>query len=101
MGDLLKFTDALESHILLDAYYTELLLVPKIDLGPAQYAYGFGYQTANEVTWVGHNGGAPGISADFRTYPELGYTFAVLANYDGAAMLVSRKLETLIARLGE
>ena len=102
VGDLHRFALALSGDTLLKPEIRAVLLEGKVEMGPEiHYAYGFGVHGSGEGRNVGHNGGAPGISADFRTYPDLGYTFAVLANYDGAAMLLSRKLETLIARLDE
>ena len=100
VGDLHRFALALWNDTLLQPATRATLLEGKIEMAPGiHYAYGFGVHGDGKRRNVGHNGGAPGISADFRTYPETGYTFAVLANYDGAAMWVSRKLETLLARL--
>ncbi len=102
VGDLHRFALALWSDVLLEPETRATLLEGKVEMAPGiHYAYGFGVHGAGERRNLGHNGGAPGISADFRSYPETGYTFAVLANYDGAAMLVSRKLETLLARLSD
>jgi ABC-type sugar transport system substrate-binding protein len=36
---------------------------------------------------VGHNGGSPGIAANFEMYTELGYTAVILSNYDPPAMM--------------
>lgn len=93
--DLLRFANALESHILLNEHYTDLLLAPKIDLGPAQYAYGFGIWTENGITSVGHNGGAPGMNGVLRMYRDSGYVIAVLANQDPPA---AEKIADLIAK---
>ena len=42
-------------------------------MGPeGKYAYGFGDFTVNDHRYIGHNGGAPGINADFRDYLDLG-----------------------------
>ncbi len=100
VGDLHRFALALAGDTLLRPATRAILLEGKVEMARGiHYAYGFGVHGDGERRNVGHNGGAPGISADFRTYPGTGYTMAVLANYDGAAMLVSRKLETLLARL--
>ena len=66
--------------------------------GILQYAYLFGEVTRDGHRWVGHNGGGPGISADFRFYPQLGYTAAVLSNYDGAARGVASFIGDIIER---
>lgn len=100
--DLHRFARALWSDTLLKPATRATLLAGKVEMAPGiHYAYGFGTRGDGKRRNVGHNGGAPGISADLRTYPETGYTFAILANYDGAAMLVGRKLETLLAQLDD
>ncbi len=97
--DLLRFSLALQEHKLLSPEMTETLLTRKIALGPGLgYAYFFGDETTNGHRHVGHNGGAPGISADFHIYSDLGYTVAVLSNYDGAAAIVSRFIRGIIER---
>ena len=53
--------------------------------GPMRYAYGFGERTEDGVRSFGHNGGAPGMNADFEIYPQSGYVVAVLANQDPRA----------------
>ncbi|HLY63826.1 MAG TPA: serine hydrolase domain-containing protein [Terriglobia bacterium] len=86
VGDLLRFANALESHKLLDAHYTELLTTGKVDTpGGSKYAYGFGDRTRNGVRSIGHNGGAPGMNGDLEIFPESGYVIAVLANMDPPA----------------
>ena len=47
----------------------------------------------------GHNGGAPGISSSLSFYPELGYTVAVMSNYDAGAMRVARFVEKMIGEI--
>jgi CubicO group peptidase (beta-lactamase class C family) len=95
VGDLLRFANALESHKLLDAHYTELLTTGKVDTpGGFKYAYGFGDRTKNGVRSVGHNGGAPGMNGDLEIFPESGYVVAVLANMDPPA---AGRIEDFIA----
>jgi hypothetical protein len=36
----------------------------------------------NDIHSVGHGGGFPGISSSLRMYLDLGYTIAVMSNYD-------------------
>jgi D-alanyl-D-alanine carboxypeptidase len=52
-----------------------------------RYGYGFGDNTAGGKHSVGHNGGAPGIAANFEMYPESGYTAVTLMNSDPPAMM--------------
>ena len=42
---------------------------------------------------VGHGGGAPGINAEFRRYPDDGLTVIVLSNYDMGATPLADAIE--------
>ena len=84
--DLLRFTNALENHTLLDAHYSKLLTSGKVDTpNGAKYAYGFMDRNVHGVRSFGHGGGAPGMNGDLEIYPESGYVIAVLANMDPPA----------------
>jgi CubicO group peptidase (beta-lactamase class C family) len=97
VDDLLKFSIALRRHKLLSPQYTDLVTTGKVDAPFGKYGYGFGVVNFNGVRSFGHNGGAPGISAQFDVYPDLGYTVIVLSNYDPPAMVkVLSKIRTLI-----
>ncbi|MEW6410979.1 MAG: serine hydrolase domain-containing protein [Candidatus Zixiibacteriota bacterium] len=97
--DLLKFDIALRGHKLLDEEYTDIVTTGKVDTGPGnKYAYLFGDENVNGHRVVGHNGGAPGINAVLAMYLDLGYTVAVLANYDGAAEVVAGKIKRALTR---
>jgi CubicO group peptidase (beta-lactamase class C family) len=86
VGDLLKFAEALLSHKLLNAEYTNMLITGKVDVGNGQmYAYGFEDGRRNGVGSVGHGGGAPGMNGELRIFPSSGYVIAVLANLDPPA----------------
>ena len=86
VGDLLQFANALASHKLLDAHYTELLTTGKVLVpGGGKYAYGFGDRTVDGVRSFGHAGGAPGMNGGLDIYPQSGYVVAVLANIDPPA----------------
>jgi CubicO group peptidase (beta-lactamase class C family) len=99
--DLLRFAQALQSHRLLSAEFTRVLLQPRTKMGPggeASYAYGFGLHDVGGVRIVGHNGGAPGIGAQLDIYLDLGYTVAILSNYDGSeSMKVVQPIRQLFA----
>ena len=47
--------------------------------------YGYGFQTRGkaEMANFGHSGGAPGMNADFRIYPQSGVVIVALSNRDG------------------
>jgi len=89
VGDLVKFHTALRSYKLLNEEYTKLVTTGKVDAaGPiGRYGYGFGDKVFEGKHIVGHNGGSPGISANFEMYPELGYTAVILMNTDPPAMM--------------
>ncbi len=95
--DLLKFDNALRHHKLLNEEYTNIVTTGKVEMGPdMKYAYLFGDEIADGHRIVGHNGGAPGISAVLDMYWDSGYTVAVLSNYDNAAGMVARKIGQLL-----
>ena len=75
---------------LLTAESSAILTSGKVEMGPDfQYAYLFGEHTENGHRFYGHNGGAPGINAEFSVFPDLGYTIVVLSNTDGGASPVA------------
>jgi D-alanyl-D-alanine carboxypeptidase len=83
--DFLRFANALESHKLLDAEHTKLLITGKVDTPRgSQYAYGFMAEQSG-MRCFGHGGGAPGMNGDLGICPESGYVIVVLANMDPPA----------------
>ncbi len=95
--DMLRFDLALRSHELLSERTTELLQKGKVAMGPAmQYGYGFGVQMVNGSRIVGHNGGAPGVSAWFDMFLDDGYTLVVLSNMDRGAFPVEKRVVELV-----
>lgn len=96
-NDLLRFSRALSNEKLLGAEQLAILTRGKVRMGPdASYAYLFGDHESNGHRYFGHNGGAPGINADFSIFPELGYTVIALSNYDRGAIPVANKARELI-----
>ena len=87
--DLVKFQLALLSYKLLDKTHTDLITTGKVDGpgGKSRYGYGFGESNSNGVRIVGHNGGAPGIAANFDMFPESGYTAVALMNSDPPTLM--------------
>jgi D-alanyl-D-alanine carboxypeptidase len=84
--DLLKFSNALREHALLDALHTEMLTTGKVDApGGGRYAFGFEDRMVNGTRCFGHGGGAPGMNGDLTICPASGYVVAVLANLDPPA----------------
>ncbi len=97
-NDLLALARALRDEKLLPRDRLEALWEPRHQQDDTMgYGYLFGTGRQNGMRWVGHNGGVPGISADFRYYPDHDITVVVLSNYDGAAMQVSGWVNALVS----
>lgn len=92
VADLERFMNALYGEKLLDAPFTLLATTPKA-AGPAlpqdpskpdQHlfnSYGTGMRLVGHRDWVtGHNGGAPGVSANVDRYPRGEWVSATLSN---------------------
>lgn len=95
--DLQRFAKALYDGTLLSKEMLETYTTGKIEMGPNdKYAYLIGDELWNGHRAVGHGGGAPGINADLKIFPDLGYTIAVMVNYDEAATAVSQFVTQLI-----
>jgi D-alanyl-D-alanine carboxypeptidase len=79
-ADLMKFAGALMSNKLLKAGTLAEATRPQFTTG----AYGFGFQIgrSDEARTYGHGGGAPGMNAILRVYPESGQSVIVLGNLD-------------------
>jgi CubicO group peptidase (beta-lactamase class C family) len=89
VGDLLKFARALLKGRLLSPKTTKTVLAGKVNTpkpGPAKARYGYGFEEEfrNGVRIVGNGGGQPGVEAQLRIFPRLGYTVIVLTNKEGA-----------------
>jgi CubicO group peptidase (beta-lactamase class C family) len=98
--DLLRFANALQNYKLLSKKYTDIVTTGKerrMDRGTG-YGYLFGDREVDGHRVIGHSGGAPGINARLAIYVDLGYTVAVMSNYDMAAEGVARKIEKLLIR---
>jgi hypothetical protein len=89
--DLLAFSRALRDGTLLTPAYTDLALSGKYPVAqatgepPAQsISIGYGVENliVNNQRVFGHPGGAAGANTDLNIYPGLGWTAAVLGNYN-------------------
>lgn len=90
--DLHRYARALATDKLVARAIRDSLWTPHSQMGPDMgYGYGFGVErTESGYRSVGHNGGAPGISASFHYFPELDLTVTALANYDMVAESAAR-----------
>jgi CubicO group peptidase (beta-lactamase class C family) len=95
VGDLLKFATALEEGKLLNKTYTDMDMTGQVATSRLGVKYGFGMEESfvNGVRIVGHAGGGPGINSNLDIYPGLGYTVAIMSNYDNAMPLVNQRLQ--------
>ncbi len=93
--DLMKFARALMSNNLLKVETLAEATSPQFTTGD----YGFGFQIGrpDEARSYGHGGGAPGMNAILRVYPESGQSVIVLCNLDSPS--ASRIGEWLHARM--
>ena len=69
---------------------------PHQQTGPMAYGYLASLGGPPERRWIGHNGGAPGISATFVHYPDDGLVIIVLANQDFAAEAMHEWLQAQV-----
>jgi len=64
---------------------------------PLRYGLGFGELTLDDTRIVGHNGGAPGVNAEFDMYPDRDAAVVVLSNDDPpAATRVMMKIRQIV-----
>jgi len=99
VDDMLRFGRALQDGKLLSPEMTRTML-DGAHGAELQDGYLIARQARGGYVEYGHNGGAPGVSADFGFIPALDLTFVVLSNQDAAAFPVSDHLRELIAELG-
>ncbi len=99
LDDLHRFALAVQSHKLLDPEHTRLYLEGKVEFEPGlYYSCLIDDDRAGGHRRHGHNGGGPGISAEFAFYPDMGFTVAVLSNVDNGAVKPAGFLRALIER---
>lgn len=94
VDDLTRFAEALKGGRLVSSASVSLLTTPKPELNSPGYGFGFVIDEGGRI--VGHSGGFPGINSQLDLYVGEEYTFAVMANYGGAAQRVAQKARTLL-----
>jgi len=96
--DLLKFSEALRSNLLISSGSKDLLTSVKPNLNSMNYGYGFWIENSRIFgRVVGHGGTAPGVSANFRIFLDRGYAMIILSNFSEAILPVARKIRSLLA----
>ena len=86
VADFARFAAAIQQRRLLDSATTTLLLTGKVAVSEGvQYAYGFFDRVVGGRRFVGHTGGAPGMSGVLEFEPNGGYVVVVLSNFDSPA----------------
>jgi len=101
-NDLLSFAQALYDGTLIDESHREIMTSFKVPWGEnGGYGYLYGDHRENGQRYVGHNGGAPGINAEFSHFPDLGYTVIVLSNFGDAATPVAEEIRAWVAYSAE
>lgn len=99
-GDMLKFSNCLVNHKLLNQELTKTLLEDKVyNPNPdikGNYGYGFMVSAVNNHRVVGHSGGFPGACTNLDIFIDMGYTAVVLSNSSYDCVRVKVKIrETL------
>lgn len=93
-ADLAAFSRALWSGKLVSRALVDQFTTGQVAMGPQmQYAFGFGVGSIGGWRHVGHNGGFPGVNAEFAMFPDQRIDVVVLANVDSpAASGVKRRI---------
>ena len=114
-NDLLRFATALNAGRIVSKATLATLTTPRMRMGPpgpppppdakpgerrgpppgAMYGYGFGVISGEGESFFGHNGGAPGVSADLAMFPS-GWTVIVLSNVDRGAGSIAQRLQRMV-----
>lgn len=82
-NDLFRFVQALQGGRLLST--ERLAQATQAQNADGWYGFGFLVGGDGQLRWFGHDGGAEGMSASLRVYPDLGYVLVGVANVDPPA----------------
>jgi CubicO group peptidase (beta-lactamase class C family)/outer membrane lipoprotein-sorting protein len=97
VDDLLKFSEALRSDLLISSSSKDLHMSVKASSRSIDYGYGFIIENSRKFgRVVGHGGAAFGVSANFRMFVDRGYTMIILSNFSEASLPASRKIRSLL-----
>ena len=83
VGDFNRFVSGLTSHRLLRAETLQKLIEGGVTMADGKFAgFDFGETLPGAGRFIGHGGGAPGMSSSLQHFLSSGVTVAVLANRD-------------------
>jgi D-alanyl-D-alanine carboxypeptidase len=95
--DLLNFANALMGNRLMSKKSREAMTTGKVQTEPhIMYCYGFRDRVENDHHIGGHTGGFPGIAGYLGIFMDLGYTVAVLSNFDNGTAETTLFIEELL-----
>ena len=99
---MIRFGEALRTgrilpRRMLDQLWTGRVAATTQSAGRLSHGYGFARRDFANGWWlVGHNGGSPGVNAEFELFPDQGYSVVALSNYDPPsatqAMAMARRI---------
>ncbi len=99
--DMLKFHNALQNNLLIEAGSLELLQAGKVPLqagSTGRYAYGFIEEFRNGHRHVGHGGRTSGVFFEYRYYPDLDTTLVFFSNSaSGLPEVLFDRIDALVA----
>jgi CubicO group peptidase (beta-lactamase class C family) len=98
IGDFNRFMEGLTSHRLLRRETLQKLIDGRVKMADGEFAgYDFGETVPDAGRWIGHSGGAPGMSGTLQHFLNNRVTLIILANRDagptkGIAMFTEHRL---------
>jgi D-alanyl-D-alanine carboxypeptidase len=85
VGDFNLFMEGLTSHRLLRRETLQKLIEGGVKMAGGEFAqFDFGETVPDAGRWIGHSGGAPGMSGTLQHFLKTGVTLIILANRDPA-----------------
>lgn len=103
IADLMAFENALKTNKLISENSLKDLTTQRAQGRFPGIGYGLGMGVGsmlNGVKWIGHNGGAPGISVDYTWFKDTDYSVIVLTNQDSLSnMPLMMNLKVLVSEM--
>lgn len=99
LNDLLAFAEAVRHHRLVSPATLAHMTARHTQLGGG-VAYGLGFEVAPDGAYWGHGGRGPGVTFDFRVYPETDMVLVAMSNRDSSGYLdLLLTVDEVLARL--